>query len=174
MRIHGSPIFVCADNEPEYVRDRLAPHIAWFEKARDRCRIAEKVMQYLIIAISASIPVMNVAGIATSTAQILSATSGALIAILAGIMQFEKYHDRRLLYKRTATDLIQEYYNWRNHVGQYKPDPSREVRGDGKDNGLALLIERCEGIIKDQTGEYIRYFSTPSPALDKVNTKTPN
>ena len=101
----------------------------------------------------------------TTTAQLLSATSGALIAILAGILQFEKFHDKWLLFKRTAVDLRKEYYDWKNCVGDYKLEDSKEKR-------LALLIERSETILKDETGEYVRYFSNSSTPVDQRNTKT--
>jgi hypothetical protein len=128
------------------------------------------VIQYVIIVFSALIPVINVIGPSTSSqegsvtsttlTQVLSAVFGALIVMLVGILQFEKFHDKWLLFKRTAVDLRREYYNWKNCVGDYKCEKGRE-------GNLALLIERCETILKDETGEYLRYFSNSSTSTNQ-------
>lgn len=36
-----------------------------------------------------------------------------------GFLQFEKYLERWLIYRTTATKLANEYYYWTNDVGEY-------------------------------------------------------
>ena len=51
--------------------------------------------------------------------------------------------------------LEMDYYNWKNCVGDYKPNLSERVLGDRKDKRASPLIQDCETVLKDEMGEYV-------------------
>jgi hypothetical protein len=62
---------------------------------------------------------VNVFGIPSPLSNILSSVFGGIVVISTGFLQFEKYHERWLISKTTATKLTNEYYYWKNKVGEY-------------------------------------------------------
>jgi uncharacterized protein DUF4231 len=169
------------ENEPPYVTERLGPFIRFFDNERVRNRKNEQRLQYLIIGFGAAIPVVNVFGISSPLSNILSSVFGGVVVVSTSFLQFEKYHERWLISKTTATKLTNEYYYWKNKVGDYAPTPKQgegnkpveakpveakpvQVTGENdkelEDNGLALLVRNCEATLISEASEFVGLFNT--------------
>jgi hypothetical protein len=114
--------------DPDYVTCRLEPFINFFQDAHGQDRRNDSLLTYPIIIFGALIAVVNVYSVGGGQAipfgvAILSAIFGALVSILTGISQYEKYHQRWAQEKLVAARLRNEYYLWKNRVGDYRCKP---------------------------------------------------
>lgn len=91
----NKPEFDCDPNDPSYVQDRLKQFIRFFDTEKINNRNRERIIQFLIIIFSATIPLINLGtwGTGNFVSSVGSAILGALIAMLTAILQFEKYHE---------------------------------------------------------------------------------
>jgi hypothetical protein len=107
------------------------------------------------------VPIVNVTGTPPSISSIFSAILGSIVVVCAGLLQFEKYHERWLSFKKITTKLSNEYYLWKNKVGEYEPkdtSPNKQMTKHDEES-LATLVGRCETIILSEATEYIGFFS---------------
>jgi hypothetical protein len=175
----GKPQFIENDADGEYIKNRLARFIRFFDREREKNRTRERQLQYAIIGLGALIPVINVIGPKTLESNILSAIFGGSIALFTAILQFEKYHERWLSSKKTATKLSNEYFRWKNCSGVYGSDYKNDLKIQGEmtqkeqEEKLALLVERCEDIIASEAFDYVTLFS-PSYQSKPPDKKDPS
>jgi hypothetical protein len=155
-------------HDGDYVEKRLSKYVLWFERQKEKDRLRERELQYTIIILGAAIPVINVIGIEQLATNILSAIFGVGIALLTAILQFEKYKERWMSHKVTATNLANEYFFWKNRSGAYGDLKTDEDR-------LAWLVNRCERMISAEVIEYVNPFASVKPGIDDVDHggKTP-
>jgi len=165
------PIIDWEDSDPPYIRNRLGPFILFLDNERVKVRKKEQRFQYTLIIAGALVPIVNVTGIPTPISTIFSAILGGIVVVCAGLLQFEKYHERWLSFKMITTKLSNEYYLWKNKVGEYGPKDSNPDKQMTKSNeeSLATLVSRCENIILSEATEYIGFFSRPN--LSDTNPK---
>lgn len=118
-------------------------------------------------------------GIENLASNIASAIFGGTIAALTAVLQFEKYHERWISFKRAGTKLSNEYYMWKNSSGPYAPEKEKQKElsaekssnkspEDRNNNNtteyrLALLVKRCEEIITSEAFDYVDIFSENVP-----------
>jgi hypothetical protein len=168
--IGGKPEFV-PDTKPEttdppYVHERLKKFIDFFEEHREMNRAKERKYVYLTIIIGAFISVVNVFTVfdlreTQILVSITSAILGAVVTIMVGILQHEKYHQRWVHLKVVATRLRVEYYLWKNRVGVYSCEKGDDTRCKESDYKINVLVERCEDIILKEALEYAEMFTEP-------------
>ena len=183
------PRFTWGPDEPDYIKLRLGPFINFYEEQRKSDRLKERILQFVIMGLGASIPIINVIGIQQFYANILSAIFGGAIASLTAVLQFEKYHEKWLSFKQVNTKLSNEYFMWNNCSGVYSLqddkiqekiklmiEDRKELQQQSeiltnltedkirekveKKIKLALLVERCEGLITSEAFDYVALFST--------------
>jgi len=124
VRIYGQTEFI--SKLIVHTKKRLEPFIRFFDSERKRNRNKERILQYLIIGFGALIPIVNVIGIPSPLSNILSSVFGSIIVMSTGFLQFEKYLERWLIYRTTATKLANECYYWTNNVGEYAISSNHE------------------------------------------------
>jgi Protein of unknown function (DUF4231) len=152
------------DSDPPYVKNRLGPFILFLDNERVKVRNIEQCLQYILIIAGTLVPIVNVTGIPTPISTIFSAILGGIVVVCAGLLQFEKYHERWLSFKMITTKLSNEYYFWKNKVGEYGPkdtNPNKQMTKSNEE-GLTILVSRCENIILSEAIEYIGFFSRPN------------
>jgi Protein of unknown function (DUF4231) len=179
----AKPIFNESVNDDEYIHVRLARFIRFFDKQKELNRTKEQILQYIIIGFEDLIPIINVVGIENLASNIASAIFGAIfggtIAALTAVLQFEKYHEGWISFKRAGTKLSNEYYMWKNSSGPYAPEKEKQKElsaekssnkspEDRNNNNtteyrLALLVKRCEEIITSEAFDYVDIFSENVP-----------
>jgi hypothetical protein len=115
---------------------------------------------------------VNVLGTPSPLSNILSSFFGGIIIISTGFLQFEKYQERWPIYRTTATKLANEYYYWKNNVGDYalssnhesgakqgKLEEQEKLEDNLEKQKLALLVRNCESIISSEATEYVGLFT---------------
>jgi hypothetical protein len=162
------------DVDNPYIKNRLERFINFFDSERKKNRDKERRLQYLIIGFGALIPVVNVFGIPSPFSNILSSVFGGIVVVSTGFLQFEKYHERWLISKTTATKLTNEYYYWKNKVGEYTLNNSnhQSVIAEEKEKAekrLALLVRNCEYILLSEATEFVGLFNTRDRITGKDN-----
>jgi hypothetical protein len=121
---------------------------------------------------------VNVIGISSPLSNILSSVFGGIVVISTGFLQFEKYHERWLISKTTATKLTNEYYYWKNNVREYALNSNHQsVVAENKEGDkekaekrLALLVRNCEYILLSEATEFVGLFNTRDRISEKDNT----
>jgi len=168
------PLFCCREDDPPYVKNRLARFINYFFFEKQKTRTKERIYQYMIISLGALIPIVNVLGLETLAVNYLSAIFGGGISVLTTILAFEKYHERWMSFKQAATKLSNEYYLWRDSSGPYAPRRRKKGDDTGKNDEdiedldyltsyegrLARLVQRCEAIMTSEAFDYVALFSS--------------
>jgi hypothetical protein len=136
----------------DYKNKRLEEQIKWHsKKARDN---KKRFRMYEIITIFASaiIPIVNVLNFADLQTRIVSSILGAVVGIVAGLTQLEKYQENWIMYRTTSELLKKEKVYYENQVGEYsEPDELKRKK---------LLVERVESIVSSET---TKYFSIHEP-----------
>jgi hypothetical protein len=148
------------DCNNEYITRRLGPFTLFLDNERVKVRKKEVDLQRLLIIAGALIPIVNVTGIPTPFSNILSASLGGIVVVIASILQLQKYHERWLSFKMVTTKLSNEYYYWRNDVEDYSNLDNVHLK-------LSLLVKRCEKIILSEASDYVGLFTSQND--DKKN-----
>jgi hypothetical protein len=105
MTIKNDPILIAQEQ------------IQWYNHNADVYKWWHRILKVVLLVSSASIPVLSVCN---SSAMIphkdlVIACIGALITILAGILELFKFNEKRLKYRKTANELVCEMYM---HIAQ--------------------------------------------------------
>jgi len=167
------PPFKPADNDPPYVKERLGPFIDFFDKAYYKDRRNESMLLYPIVIFGSLIAVVNVFSVGVEViplwVAIISSILGALISILTGINQFEKYHQRWLHSKQVSAKLRNQYYLWKYRVGDYACKPRDNPASENPNCKLDKLVSSCEEIILKEAAEYADMFTEQRPGSGNGN-----
>jgi hypothetical protein len=155
------------NQETNYKETRLQEQIAWHSEKAKHNKLRFRMYQIVILIASAIIPIINVGSAETNIAnyqtRIISSIIGAVIVVITGITQLEKYQENWILY-RTSTELLKkEKYFFENNVGEYS--------NIGEEERNKLLVERVESIVSAETS---KYFTTHQPSQknsEKTNQK---
>lgn len=112
-------------SEPtNYKQERLQKQIDWHSrKARDTKR-RFRLFQIITLIASAIIPIINLGNIAKSDTadyqiRVISSIVGAIIVVVTGLTQLEKYQENWILYRTSAELLKKEKYFFENNAGEY-------------------------------------------------------
>jgi hypothetical protein len=148
-----------------YKQERLQKQIEWHSKKALDNKLRYRLYQIITLIASAIIPIINLLNIAKpDTAdyqiRIISSIISAIIVVVTGLTQLEKYQENWILY-RTSTELLKkEKYFFENNAGEYSNLDEKEKN--------KLLVERVESIVSAETS---KYFTIHQPSK-KSNEKT--
>jgi uncharacterized protein YeeX (DUF496 family) len=150
--LKGYQIVVIKLLEPtNYRQERLQKQINWHsKKARDNKRMF-RLCQIITLVASAIIPIINVGSIVESNianyqTRIISSIISAIIAVITGFTQLEKYQENWILYRTSSELLKKEKYFFENSAGEYSNLDEKERN--------KLLVERVESIVSAETSKY--------------------
>jgi hypothetical protein len=124
----------------------------WYgQKARFN-RAVYVTMKIIQIVLAAAIPVVSV--FATASVQRgASATLGALIGVIEGILSLGQYQQNWLLYRAARQALRREELLFSGSAGPY---------GLGGSNATQLFVERADAIMSGETARWITSHQQPS------------
>jgi hypothetical protein len=132
-------------------------------KARDNKR-RFRLFQIITLIASAIIPIINLGYIAKSDTadyqiRIITSIVSALIVVVTGLTQLEKYQENWILYRTSAELLKKEKYFFENNAGEYSDLDEKERN--------KLLVERVESIVSAETS---KYFTIHQPSHKNYET----
>jgi hypothetical protein len=152
-------------SEPtNYKQERLQKQIDWHsKKARDNKR-RFRLFQIITLVASAIIPIINLGNIAKSDTidyqtGIISSIISAIIVVVTGLTQLEKYQESWILYRTSAELLKKEKYFFENNAGEYSNLDEKEKN--------KLLVERVESIVSAETSKYFTIHQASKKSNEK-------
>ena len=116
---------------------------------------------------------MNVSGWTSSPyTNIISAILGGIIIASTGILQFEKFHDRWIIFKNTKAKLMNECYCYIHWIGEYGPKPEIISARDVNDKSArdVKFVKRCESILLSEAMDFVGLFNSVNARPNRLNT----
>lgn len=126
--------------EQEYLLQRLDDQINWYDRKSMWNQQMYKVLKWLELVLSASIPIMVPFASRYTIVGIIVAACGALITAITGIHGLYNFHENWIQYRMTSETLKHEKFLYLTRSGAYY-----EV-----ENPFKLLVERTETIISHE------------------------
>lgn len=147
----------------DYIEKRYQRQLIWYEKYARNSRITFYILQFLVILISALIPVINVfpsSSVNADSIKIWSAILGALIVIILGILQITKAKEDWISYRATAELMKSEYQRFKMETGDYSAiNPIEEQKRN------QLFITRMETIVSEEGKKFLENSKNSDPSL---------
>jgi hypothetical protein len=118
--------------EDKYL-EQIEKRIKWYHKTADRYKIMHNWIKTIIIAFSAFIPVLALAGIEplslcfcfSFSKDLIIVIIGALITILSGVLEIYKLREKRMKYRTAANELEREKQLFLAGVESYRCDENK-------------------------------------------------
>jgi len=124
----------------KYVSDRYLGEIAWYDAKSIRNQTWYRTLQWGLILLSASTPVMIALAQKTNSApwlKMFSLMTSVLVAILATSLKTFKFEENWINYRTTCETLKKEINFYHARIGEYEDSEDKE----------ALFIKRVEALI---------------------------
>ena len=129
----------------DYVKNRLLPQMAWFNKKSREYKRQYYVLTSASIMMGAMIPVMSILLEGSALPRILIAILGASITGVNAYLSINHSRDLWLTYSSTRETLLQTLYLYFNDAGVYSASLAQEDRDK-------LLINVCEDELSRKNG----------------------
>ena len=123
----------------KYLKERYNDQVSWYDRKAGENQKRYRLMQWLIIVLAASTPVLIELKLAGSYGHIPTVTS-AVVAILTASVKTFKYQENWINYRTTCETLRKEQHYYSAGIGEYS-------RLETEDEGRALFVERVENLI---------------------------
>lgn len=123
-----------------YLAERLDKEILAFERKGRFHRawfIVFKVIEVIVLAL---VPIL--ASLPIPCFKLLAVIATSLVLVLEALIAISSHKDKWHIYQATAKALVSEKFAFDTKAGIYK--------GQSTDNRFALLVDRCENIIKNR------------------------
>ncbi|GGX89839.1 hypothetical protein GCM10007160_16550 [Litchfieldella qijiaojingensis] len=125
---------------------RLEEQLAWYSRRSGHCQRWHKGLRIVQVIFAASIPVISLADV--PLARWLTASLGALIAVLEAVEQINQFGPLWIQYRSTAEHLKHEKYLFLAGAGPYRDIERAEA--------LRLLAERVEEHVSREHARWVR------------------
>src|SRR6266487_1891143 len=102
-----------------YEDGRLEEQLKWHSRKAAANKFRFRLCQMIIMIISALIPLVNLLYNLDLVTRVVSSSLGAVILVVTGISQLEKYHENWIIYRTTQELLKKEKYFFENDVAEY-------------------------------------------------------
>jgi len=122
------------ENFDKYLKERYFDQLNWYDKKAAENQRKYKVLQGLIIILSAITPIAILAGGIFNSFAVFTST---LVAIFTSIIGAFKYHENWVSYRTTCETLKKEYYYYQMKANAYKIASDPET----------LFVDRVEEVI---------------------------
>ncbi len=136
----------------EYLKVRLEPEIAWYDKKSGVNKRWNTVCKTVEIVCAATIPLL--AGYAQGGTSCISIAIGGLgvaVAVSAGISALLKFQEQWIKYRTTAESLKKEKFLFQTRVEPY----------DSEDP-LPVLVQRVETLVSQENTNWAQYMMKPT------------
>ena len=117
------------------------------------------ILQIIIIASGALIPIINSIPYSNIEVRILSSILGGIIIVITGMIQLKKYQENWIQYRTTEEILKKEKFLYLNSAGEYSNLDEKEKH--------QLLVERTESAISNQN---VNFFVTHNEKTNHKNS----
>jgi Protein of unknown function (DUF4231) len=149
-----------------YEDGRLEQQLKWHSRKAAANKFRYRLCQIIIMIISAVIPLVNLLTNLDIETRIVSSLLGAVILVVTGISQLEKYHENWIIYRTTQELLKKEKYFFENDVAEYANLDEKAKR--------KLLVERVENLVSSETNKYFTNHQFQKTQAEVKNQKTAN
>lgn len=143
---------------------RLEDQLAWYGRRSRACRRWHKGLRLVQVVFAAAIPVISLAEL--PWARWLTASLGALIAVLEAVEQINQFGPLWIQYRATAESLKHEKYLLLAGAGPYRELARAEA--------LRLLAERVEERVSGEHARWVRASeqAVATPVAGQVGTRS--
>lgn len=124
----------------KYVNERYSEQIGWYHDKSSQNQAWYRVLQWALIVLSASTPVIVALSQKTNSPIFLGGLSlltSVLVAILATSLKTFKFEENWINYRTTCESLKKELYFYEAKINDYKSSDDKE----------ALFVERVEALL---------------------------
>jgi hypothetical protein len=124
----------------KYVNERYSEQISWYHDKSSQNQATYRVLQWALIVLSASTPVIVALSQKTNPPIYLGSLSlltSVLVAILATGLKAFKFEENWINYRTTCESLKRELYFYEAKTNDYRSSDDRE----------ALFVERVEALL---------------------------
>ena len=135
--------------EQEYIKSRVDNQISWYSKKASTNKLLNLGTKSLIIAFSATIPLLAGVEFSAIAKNITLGVLGSLIAILSGLSGLLKFQEKWAEYRTTSETLKHEKILFQTNSGPY----SEEVEA------FKLLVTRIENLISKEHSAWSQYIN---------------
>ena len=147
----------------EYIKDRLDNQQKWYSKKSGVSRKYYERIKIVTIILAVIIPLIS--GLESFlptefSPSLISGIIGAAIAVLTSVSGFMKFQEKWMSYRSASERLKSEKMLW-----SMKAEPYDSAAPD------LLLVQRVEGILKAEHGDWTEYMSKPYEA-DATDSKS--
>lgn len=145
-------------NHPAW--QRLLDQCNWYDTKSIKCQRRYKTIKMIQILLSVSIPVFSL--LDAALAKWLTASSGATIAFLEGLLHMNQYATLWITYRSTAEQLKHEKFLFLSHAGPYRNMQDSE-----------RLMELAERVEEHVSSEHANWFQQNKRAtVEKAKTSS--
>jgi len=150
-----------SNSKKNYEDDRLEEQLDWHSKKARTNKLRFRISVIIIMILSAIIPLINLIETLDVQTRIISSLLSAVILIVTGITQLEKYQENWIIYRTTQELLKKEKYFYKNGVAEYADLDENSKR--------RLLVQRVETLISSETNKYFTIHQPQKPQSEVEN-----
>lgn len=119
----------------EYAKSRYHPQIDYYNKAAISNHRAYAILQFVLIVLSAVVPVLIVIG--GEPERWLAVLVSAVVAVTASTLKIFKFQENWISYRTTCETLRKEFYYYQARIHDY----------ESADDPEAIFVDRVETLI---------------------------
>ena len=146
-------------DKDNYIKDRLEEQQKWYERKASENKTKHHILQIVIIASGALIPIINSIPYSDIEVRIISSILGGIVIVITGMIQLKKYQENWIQYRTTEEILKKEKFLYLNSAGEYSNLDEEEKH--------QLLVERIESVISNQN---VNFFVTHNEKTNHKNS----
>ena len=146
--------------ENDYISLRLDDQIEWYGNKSSWNQKWYKRIKNAEMLLSASIPIVMGFWSDMLWAKMLIASSGAVIAVLAGVHGLYNFHENWIEYRATSETLKHEKYMFQTRSGIYSES----------DHPFQTLVERIESVISHENLNWAQINKKNNTKIENTNS----
>jgi len=140
------PVVLGEANHPIY--DRLEDQVGWYDRKSQNAQRRYKILKLAQVIIAGLIPLASVIPIPEPAFKPATAVLGLLVLIIEAVQQLNQDQQNWIAYRSACEALKHEKYLYLASAGPY-------ANADNRENRLALLADRIEGLISQEHAKWI-------------------
>lgn len=134
-------------------------HLTWYCKKGKVGRFKYKILNFLVIVLTAIIPVFNLS--TNPITKYASSLCGISASILTGIITFFSYKLSWLRYREAAECIKKEIRLASSRIGEYKVNDEKDI--------IKKLIENVEKIAGNENTNWKKFLNEGKSSNDNIN-----
>jgi hypothetical protein len=150
--------YMTKDDFERYLKDRYYDQINWYDKKSVQAQKSFKILQWIIIVLSATTPVLIIILPDQYNLQIIPVVTSLAVTIAAAVLKSFSYQENWINYRTTCETLRKEIYYYEAGINDYTGNVDKEAR----------FIERVESLISRENTVWlnVRHEATEKKEKD--------